>query len=134
LSSPLASLERVGEAVAGIGETPRATAETMVLASVYACPLICLGPAALAAVQPFAVDAAETAVALSDKDWRLHFRIADYTVLDLHQWSTDHARHLWRDDANDFTQARRQRIAKDKRRYWRLQQGAGPLNPFILYL
>ena len=88
----------------------------------------------MAAVQPFAVDAAETAVALSDKDWRLHFRIADYTVLDLHQWSTDHARHLWRDDANDFTQARRQRIAKDKRRYWRLQQGAGPLNPFILYL
>jgi hypothetical protein len=135
LAFPLASLERVAEAVAGCeGAARRTAAEAMVLASAYASPLICLEGAALAAVRPFAVDAVETAVALSDKDWRLHFRIADYTVVDLYQWSTNHARGLWRDEANDLAQARRQRIAKDRRRYWRLQQGEGPTNPFLLYL
>jgi hypothetical protein len=96
LAFPLASVERVAEAVVDFGETTRTTAEAMVLASVYASPLICLGPAALAAVRPFAVDAVETTLVLSDKDWRLHFRISDYAVLDLHHWSTDHARRLWR--------------------------------------
>jgi hypothetical protein len=134
LAFPLATLERVAEAVAEIGEIGRSAAQAMILASAYASPLICLGSAALAAVRPFAVDAAETTIALSDKDWRLHLRIADYTVLDLYQWSTDHARRLWRDGANDLTQARRQRIAQDKRRYWRLQQGDGPTSPFIFYL
>ena len=134
LAFPLASLECVAEAVAGNGETPRPAAEAIVLASSYASPLICLGPAALAAVRPFVVDAVETAVALSDKDWRLHLRIADYTVLDLYQWSTDHARRLWRGNANDLAQARRERIAKDRKRYWRLEQGEGPTRPFILYL
>jgi hypothetical protein len=134
LAFPLASLERVAAAVAGIGETGRPAAEAMVLASAYASPLICPGAAAVAAVRPYAVDTVETKVTLSDKDWRLHFRIADYTVLDLYQWSTDHARRLWREVANDLTQARRQRIAKDKKRYWRLQQGDGPPHPFLFYL
>jgi len=134
LAFPLESVAAVARAVADVLGLSLEVAQGVVLASAYASPLIALGRWAADALEPLTVDRVQTLTPLDDRGWRLHLRIADYSVLDLYRWSTAHARGLWRGPGEDFLGERRRRIARDRRRYWRLQAGPGPERPFLRYL
>lgn len=134
LAYPLESLAGLSDGVARLGGVRREVAEALTLASAYASPLICLGSSLQEELRDLCIDEVQTRMELGDRDWRLHLRIADYSVLDLYRWSTEHARLLWRGELTGFAEARRERISRDRRRYWRLQRGDAPPKPFLWYI
>ena len=108
-----------------------AEAEALCLASVYVSPLMLVG-AKLDAFKPALVETITTNKELSDKDWKLHMRIADYTVLDFYSWSLDSAvRALFEGKVEDELRVRRERIEADKKRYWRIASKEG--RPIVAY-
>jgi hypothetical protein len=108
--------------------------EAVVLASAYVSPIIVLGNNAREKLESMSVDRVESKVKLDTRGWKLHLRIADYTVLDLYQWSTAHAESLWDEVQANFVRARTMRITRDKRRYWRLKEGTSKPWTFLLYV
>lgn len=134
LAYPVKTLQKLVELVAEEFRVEEEVAEAVVLASAYVSPIIVLGERPFKKLKPLGVEQVESRVELQDRDWKLHFRIADYTVLDFYQWSLANAQGLWRRaDLELLRRERRERIKKDKRRYWRLQKGEKSF-PFLLYL
>ncbi len=111
-------------------------AETVVLASTYVSPLMVMGENILKSLEKICVDIIYSNVKLDDFGWKLHFRIVDYTVLDFYIWSTNHSKQLWRQKLNPekFVEERKEKISRDKKRYWRLQKGEEKSSPLIFYL
>ena len=111
-------------------------AETVVLASTYVSPLMVLGENSLKILEKICVDKVYSNVKLDDFGWKLHFRIVDYTVLDFYTWSINHSKQLWKQKLNPekFVEERKEKIGRDKKRYWRLQKGEEKPSPLILYL
>ncbi len=128
----LIKLTRLIESEFGV---ERIVAEGVVLASVHVSPILGVGKNVIDLLEPLEVDRVESRVELKPRDLKLHMRIADYSVLDLYQWSVEGARRLWHvRDPHELVRERRERIAGDKRRYWRLQRGDTSPSPFLLYV
>jgi len=111
--------------------------EAYCYASVYVSPIIILGHEGIRDFGPLVVDEVLTDKELSDKDYKLHMRIADYTVLDFYLWSTSGAQEALAllaqgQDVEDILRERIERVTKDRRRYWRIISEEG--KPFLLYL
>ena len=135
LAYPVKTLHKLTKLVVKEFAVIEEAAEAVVLASTYVSPIIALGKGSFEKLEPLKVEEVESKVELQDRDWKLHFRIADYTVLDFYQWSLENARRLWEKDVDLelLKHERKERIKKDKRRYWRLQKGETSF-PFLLYL
>ncbi len=107
------------------------SSEALCLASSYVCPLM-----VLSGFEDFSdavVDVVRTEKELSIKDWKLHMRIADYTVLDFYSWAVESALKALRGgDVEAVLEERKERIKKDKKRYWRLASEEGDV--FLAYL
>ncbi|MEM4576486.1 MAG: hypothetical protein QW701_03350 [Candidatus Nezhaarchaeales archaeon] len=110
--------------------------EAICLASCYVSPLLVLGPKAQSSVKDIAVDEVIARAKISLNDWKLHLRIADYSVLDLYEWSTTQAQKLWLQGINveELIRERIAAIKKDEKRYWRLQRGEEEPKAFLAYL
>ncbi|NPA97570.1 MAG: hypothetical protein GXO32_08225 [Crenarchaeota archaeon] len=133
---PVSELERfaneLGRAL-GLEET---AAEALVLASTYISPLIAIGRQTIAVYEKLA--AAKVLTDLSSmkvQDWKLHLRIADYTVLDFYEQCVTESIELLRSglvNAEKIVEERRSRISSDIKRYWRISRSQG--EPFLLYI
>jgi hypothetical protein len=136
LAYPVESLRELAGFIARDLHMDPIVPEALVLASSYASPMITLGRAFREPVESLSVGLVSSKIDLDSKSWRLHLRIADYTVLDFYQWSSEHAQLLWQPNPplDKVVKERRSRIEKDKRRYWRLQRGEAEPKPFLLYL
>ncbi len=107
-------------------------AEALCLASAYVSPLMLVG-VEHSEFGPAVVDYVATDRELTDKEWKLHMRIADYTVLDFYAWSLDSAaRALFENKLDNELKEREKRIKEDKRRYWRIASEKG--RPLLIYL
>ncbi len=137
---PLAHPSRDVEAFVGFAadsmKLEREVAEAVCLASCYVSPLLALGPSAQRSLKDLAVGEVSSKVEMGVRDWKLHLRIADYSVLDLYEWSTTQAQKLWQRDANfeKLISERVTAIKKDQKRYWRLQRGELEPKTFLVYL
>ncbi|MEM4425333.1 MAG: hypothetical protein QW335_05085 [Candidatus Nezhaarchaeales archaeon] len=111
-------------------------AEAICLASCYVSPLLALGSRAQSFMREVAVSEVTSKIEIGLKDWKLHLRIADYSVLDLYEWSTTQAQKLWFDDVSieEVMSERATAIKRDERRYWRLQRGSLEPRTFLVYL
>ncbi|RLE50240.1 MAG: hypothetical protein DRJ31_02130 [Candidatus Methanomethylicota archaeon] len=110
-------------------------AEAVVLASSYVSPIIALGREAEKMLKPLTIEDVKSKVKLDNPGWRLHLRIADYTVLDLYSWSVDHALNMWKEfSSRSFVEERMKRIKADKKRYWRLEKGDLEPWTFLYYV
>jgi len=123
-------LDRIEKEI-GIG------AKHTAIASIYVSPLLIIGEEALESLKPICVDYVKTEKELSDKDWKLHMRIADYTILDFYSWSTQNSSKIigsWLKgkDFSKLIEERLSKIKKDKKRYWRIISETG--KPIIVYL
>ena len=118
-------------------DLPRPVLEAYCYASVYVSPVLVLGRECVNDLSPLAVEKVLVNRELSDKEYKLHMRIADYTVLDFYAWATSGALEALRvmaggQDARPILEERLERIRKDKRRYWRVISDEGC--EFLLYL
>ena len=115
----------------------RPVLEAYCYASAYVSPVLALGERSVEELRPLVLDQVMVGRGLSDRDYKLHMRIADYTVLDFYPWSTASAMRalelLAEGTAPDEVMAdRREKVGEDKRRYWRISAEEG--RPFLLYL
>ena len=80
-------------------------------------------------VEQNAVNSVRVCRDMDINQWKLHFRIADYTILDMFEQSVNEALmligkavhgELGRDEVNKVIKDRLGRVVKDRKRYWRI--------------
>jgi len=105
--------------------------EVLCLSSVYISPVITNSPEDF---EDLKLSEVKTSKELTDKDWKLHMRIADYTVLDFYTWAVRQAFTRIKEgkDIGFILKERREKIEKDKKRYWRIIDEEG--KPFLFYI
>ena len=140
---PLDEVRRAVSSIAAAISVDLGALDAVALASLYVSPLMVLGLRSLEQLRPLIVGTVETGLKLDAKSWKLHMRIADYTVLDFYAWATSAAyraltAYLREGDEEALSkhlEERRSRIEKDKRRYWRIaDKGEAPRRPVIVYV
>ena len=146
---PTSGLERYVRKLVAAVRQPEEVVEPIMFASMYVSPLLLLGESALEAVRPLIVNEVRTRATLDTRTMKLHMRIVDYTVLDFYNWATSHgfeginqvARLLEKGDeatakqrADKFVKERKQRIEKDRKRYWRLLEQDEGGRTVVVYL
>lgn len=114
-------------------------AELLAYASAYVSPAIVVGERYADELAKVAVDVVYVCKDMDVSLWRLHLRIADYTVLDFYGQCIDEVLKALSDQLGGGAEVlksiasdRRSRIAKDKRRYWRIACSSG--TRFLLYV
>ena len=137
LVEPVPGINELIDAYAAMAELERGALEVYCYASAYVSPLLILGHTSSADLGALIVDNVLVDRELTDKEYKLHMRIADYTVLDFYLWATSRAREailaLARgQDISAILAERKERVEKDKRRYWRVMSEEG--RPLVLYL
>jgi len=136
LAYPTEELRRLASTIAEeLGVRPQ-VAEGVVLASAYVSPIFLIGRGVQEEVSKLAVDFVESRLDMDLRQWKLHLRIADYTVLDLYRWSTEHVEALLkgRIGLEAFRREREAKVRRDKARYWRLTRAEGPPWRFLYYV
>ncbi|MHC1590322.1 MAG: hypothetical protein ACXQTQ_05095 [Candidatus Hecatellaceae archaeon] len=135
LFHPSEDLRRLAEAFASKLSASLQAVEALVIASAYVSPVIAVGSWAAEALSKLAVGEVEARVKLDSGGWKLHFRIADYTVLDAYEKSVAEAEELWslKVDLEDFKRRRSERVKREAKRYWRLLEGEEEGKPLILF-
>jgi len=134
LSAPVpAVLDAVAALQEGLGVS-RAVAELLVYSSTYISPGILVGQRFLGELEGLAADRVSACGKMSLNSWKLHLRIADYTALDFYERSVEEAASCLEGavEASRVLEERRFRIARDKKRYWRVACEQGEL--LILYV
>jgi len=136
LAHPSKGVEAFVDFVASSLGLEHEVGEALCLASCYVSPLLALGPTAQQSLKSLAVEEVASKVEMGVKDWKLHLRIADYSVLDLYEWSTAQAQKLWQEevDIEELISERMVAIKRDQKRYWRLQRGELEPKTFLVYL
>ncbi len=105
--------------------------ETIALASCYLCPIL-TSARDYKNLKPFVLDEVY-AEELSDKDLKLHLRIADYSVTDFYVWATTSLyESVKQGRLEEHIKERLEKIKKDKKRYWRVLKESGDV--FVAYL
>ncbi len=123
---PVESVGRVAGVLGGkLGDS--ALGEALVLASCYVSPLLVLGEGAGSLVERISVGVVRCSKEMGVNDWKLHLRIADYTILDMYRDCVVEALRVLRGEAGveDVLEARRERVERDVKRYWRIAGGEG---------
>ena len=131
LAYPHATIMNFVNSLANNLNIQRGLSEAICLASCYISPILALGPKSQAALESLATHKVTSRIDMKIQDWKLHLRIADYSILDLYEWSTTQAEKLWEANLNlnSIIHERLEKIRKDEKRYWRLQRGNR--NPII---
>ncbi len=112
-------------------------AEAAVLSSAYISPLLVLSEGYLDLIRRYSLGEVRVCKKLGDRDWKLHLRIADYSILDSYEAmvekSIEYVRAFSNEEARKgILEERRVFMEKDSRRYWRIACDDG--EPFLLYL
>jgi len=126
IKPPTAEAKRVLEAAGRLGPA----VEHAVAASLYVSPLIIAGEEGLGELKPYVVAEVKCSRELSDREWRLHFRIADYAVLDMAEWAIESTRRAVEGirsggGLSEVVEERKARVQRDLRRYWRISEEEG---------
>lgn len=136
LTSPVRDVDDLVELLAKTVNTPYEVVESLVYASVYVSPLLLIGEHYSRELESLSTGTVYTCKELSVRDWKLHLRIADYTVLDFYEGCVDEV--LKTIDSGKagglekIVESRQKRIETDKRRYWRVRCEHG--RPFLHYV
>ncbi|MGC9182070.1 hypothetical protein [Thermogladius sp.] len=128
LTLPITGLERMVELLEN-GGVSREVSELLVFSSVYISPAMCIGEKYCGEVAKLVDEAVKVCKGMGVNDWKLHLRIADYSILDWYEkcvkTSMDVIRRKDPRLLEEVLKARAQMIEKDKKRYWRIECGGG---------
>lgn len=117
-------------------------AEALTLASTYISPLLIIGDKylhQLSKLREVIIDKVLVCKPMDDNLWKLHLRIADYTILDMYEKSVTEALEVIKAlttnrmvNVENILGERELRIRKDKKRYWRILCDQGKV--FLVYV
>ncbi len=127
LTYPLPELERFSEEFSRCASIDYEVAELLVLSSTYVSPAIAIG-------RRFEPQLSR----LSVEDWKLHLRIADYTILDMYENAVSGALGIVEGCSAEGLERtlndRLESIRRDVRRYWRILCGEPTARAFLYYV
>lgn len=135
---PLKELKDLAGMIADLGY-PKIFAETFILSSAYISPLFILSDDYLDLIERYSLDKVLICRELDIKNWKLHMRIANYSILDFYEdmvlLSMKYI-DLVMDQENreKILDNRMGIVEKDKKRYWRIICGNNGSNVFLYYL
>ncbi|MCS7366581.1 MAG: hypothetical protein NDF52_01735 [archaeon YNP-WB-062] len=112
----------------------REIAELLTFSSTYISPAIIIGEKYRSEVESSAVETVKISRELSLAEWKLHLRIANYSVLDFHEKCIEEALQAIEKPHTTETilNGRRGRILRDKKRFCRISSDQG--KPLIYYI
>lgn len=137
-------IEAIKDAVKIFSENlnlPIILAEAIAFSSTYISPLIMIGNTFRGEVEANAIEIIKTCKEMNVKSWKLHLRIADYSVLDMYEENVNEALEVIREiKANTINQEKINQIIKDRiarvkndsKRFWRIKCSEG--KPFLYYI
>lgn len=106
---------------------------SLLTASTYIAPLFIIGVDYTTYLNQYILCNIVVSSIIDNKMWKLHFRIADYSILDMYRINISENRtviKLLREGAYKdimvILDKRRERINKEIRRYWRIHNPSGP--------
>ncbi|MEM0380199.1 MAG: hypothetical protein QXX35_04135 [Desulfurococcaceae archaeon] len=99
--------------------------EPVIMASIYISPLMLLSSEYVDIVEKYSIGKINICRELGVKDWKLHFRISDYTILDFYDkmvsLSIDYINSIKDNDIRiKILNERRKIVERDYKRYWRI--------------
>ncbi len=113
--------------------------EALVFASTYISPLLLLSPKHFSVLEKYAVKTIYVCKELDNKDWKLHLRIADYTILDMYEYSISRAARILESlrqrnllNRENVLNEAKTKCAIDAKRYWRIKCNSG--KKFMVYI
>mgnify|MGYP000394957794 CR=1 FL=1 len=114
-------------------------AEGLTLASIYISPLMVIGNRYTQILEELGVAAVRVSKEMNIQEWKLHMRIADYSILDLYEESIEEGIKAINEAKqgnltviNNILRNRKARISKDISRYWRIKSDFG--RTFLIYV
>jgi len=120
----------------------RDVAEALVFASMYISPLLVLNKSFCESIEEISTGHVRTCKEFDDSTWKLHLRIADYSILDFYSEAVSEAEELiegacrrstgWEEKLKNVLEKRRERVEKDVKRYWRISCSEGRV--FLYYV
>jgi len=136
LTYPVSDIEELVKVLVKASKLPEYLTEALVLASTYVSPLMVLSEGYIKIIKGLAVGKVTAYGDLSINDWKLHLRIADYTVLDMYETCVTEAIKVINDELSvkEVIKARHERVSKDLKRYWRFKQMKGTEWVFMYYI
>ena len=110
----------------------RELVEALILSSTYISPLLVLTAKYLNDIDHICIEKVKTCKELDDSSWKLHLRIADYTILDMYEKCIEENIKVLNllksnnvEEVNNVLEGRITRVKKDKKRYWRITCDSG---------
>lgn len=132
LAYPSPSLENLVGILSSRLRIPSELSELLVFSSMYISPAILVGESYKPYVESLSYSIVRTGRSLTVRDWKLHLRIAGYTILDFYEDSVREALEALRGGVYTSLIDRRGRMDRDARRYWRIADTQG--EPVIYYV
>ncbi len=140
---PIEELKGLTSILKQLFDIPLEVAEGLMFASTYISPLILVGKTYKAGIEENAASIVRVCKdkKMDLKQWKLHLRIADYTVLDFYEKNIEENLEILSSIINDkissdnvkkIIEKRVERVKKDTKRYWRIKCGSG--QPFLYYI
>ncbi len=139
---PVPELEALTSCFEQCLNVPRAVAELLVFSSTYISPGIVVGSRYIEYIKRLAQTTVYACKEMDTNSWKLHLRIADYTVLDSYERAVIESLEILLAESeqlkhvNTVLEERNKRILEDTKRYWRLKctEGEQPIRPFLFYI
>ncbi len=130
---PLPEVSRVAEVLAEVTADP-GLAEAVVLASSLISPVIAIGDDVVGKLRKLCIGEVLSEKELGIQDYKLHMRIADYSVLDMYIEMVALSEEVLMDPRklSSALKTREDRVKDDIKRYWRISGSKG--KPIIMYL
>lgn len=130
---PLPEVSKVAEVLTEVIADP-GLAEAVVLASSLISPVIAVGDGVVGKLRKLCVGEVLAEKDLTIQDYKLHMRIADYSVLDMYREMVELSEEVLKypRKLSSALKAREGRVKDDIKRYWRISGSRG--KPVIMYL
>jgi len=136
LHYPMRKLDFIEKVIRNIYGFNLNLSRALVISSIYIAPLMNIDYAYDEEFEKISIADIYVGSALDNKSWKLHFRIADYTILDFYRLAVEEAMDIIRilkssENNIDHTyidrvlDERANRISKDIKRYWRIKSSKG---------
>ncbi len=136
---PVPNIDRLTNAISRVLNIDRQIVEALVFASIYISPMLLVGKKYLDTIVREAVEVVYACKDMDTNSWKLHLRIADYTILDFYEQCVEESMQILEKlnrgepvDIEKVVADRRTRISRDVQRYWRIKCSSGRV--FLAYI
>ena len=136
LTYPVKDIEALIELLIDRANMDPILIEALVLSSTYVSPLMIISEKYVELIDKIAVHKVKVRGSLDISSWKLHMRIADYSILDSYEELVVESMKVieGKVDVGSILKLRHERILRDEKRYWRFKDLEGNEWTFLYYV